>query len=114
MHRLDRAPCRRLALYAKTSLPLRRLPESEDSRHEYLAFVARLKNRMLRLFFLYRSNSSDSEVFEVLSSEIDSLLQKYPAAKVSIFGDCNAHLTGNDLFILVAPTLKSGSPSICK
>ena len=43
-HRLDRAPCHGLALYAKTSLPLRRLKDVEDPRHEYLAFIAPLKN----------------------------------------------------------------------
>ena len=43
------------------------------------------------MFFVYRSPSSDSEVFEVLSSKIDSLLQKYPAAEVAVFGDFNVH-----------------------
>ena len=42
-------------------------------------------------FFVYRSPSSDSEVFYVLSTKIDSLLQKYPAAEVTVFGDFNVH-----------------------
>ena len=91
LHRLDRAPCHGLALYAKTSLPLRRLLESEDSRHEYLAFIAPLRSRTVLMFFVYRSPSSDSEVFDVLSTKIDSLLQKYPAAEVTVFGDLNVH-----------------------
>ena len=41
-HRMDKAPSHGLALFAKTSLPLRRLRESEDPRHEYLAFLAPL------------------------------------------------------------------------
>ena len=43
------------------------------------------------LFFLYRSPSSDCEVLEVLSKQIDSLLQKYPGAQVAVFGDFNVH-----------------------
>lgn len=93
LHRLDKAPCHGLALYAKTSLPLRRLHDSEDPRHEYLAFIAPLRSITLLLFFLYRSPSSDSEIFEVISSKIDSLLQKYPAAEVAVFGDFNVHNT---------------------
>ena len=91
LHRLDKAPCHGLALYAKTSLPLRRLQDSEDPRHDYLAFIAPLKGITLLLFFLYRSPSTDSEVFEVISSKIDTLLQRYPAAEVAVFGDFNVH-----------------------
>ena len=53
LHRLDKAPCHGLALYARTSLPLRRLIEFEDRRHEYLAFIAPLPTTTLLLFFLY-------------------------------------------------------------
>ena len=91
LHRLDKAPCHGLALYAKTNLPLRRLRDAEDPRHEYLAFTAPLKGTTFLLFFLYRSPSSDSEVFEVISNKIDTLLQKYPAAEVAVFGDFNVH-----------------------
>ena len=58
-HRLDKAPCHGLALFAKTSLPLRRLKDSEDSRHEYLAFIAPLPSTTYLLFFLYRSHPND-------------------------------------------------------
>ena len=50
-HRMDKAPCHGLVLFAKTSLPLRRLRESEDSRHEYLAFLAPLPITTLILIF---------------------------------------------------------------
>ena len=93
LHRLDKAPCHGLALYAKTSLPLRRLHDSEDPRHDYLAFIAPLKSMTFLLFFLYRSPSSDSEVFEVISNKLDTLLQRYPAAEVAVFGDFNVHNT---------------------
>ena len=93
LHRLDKAPCHGLALYAKTCLPLRRLFDSEDPRHEYLAFLAPLRSSTLLLFFLYRSPSSDNAIFDVLSSKIDALLQKYPAAEVAVFGDFNVHNT---------------------
>ena len=43
------------------------------------------------MFFVHRSPSSDSEVFDVPSTKIDSLLQKYPAAEVTVFGDLNVH-----------------------
>ena len=91
LHRFDKAPSHGLALYSKTSLPLRRLQESEDPRHEYLAFLAPLRNVTFLLFFLYRSPSSDCEVLEVISNKVDLLLQKYPAAEVAVFGDFNAH-----------------------
>ena len=90
-HRFDKAPCHGLALYAKTNLPLRRMKQSEDPRHEYLAFIAPLKNVTFLLFFLYRSPSADSEVFDVISTKIDALLQRYPAAEVAVFGDFNVH-----------------------
>ena len=91
LHRLDRAPCHGLALYAKTSLPLRRLTSAEDSRHEYLAFIAPLPSVTLVLFFLYRSPSTDCEVLNVISNKLDSILQQYPTAEVAIFGDFNVH-----------------------
>ena len=50
-------------------------------------------------FFVYRSPSSDSEVFEVLSTTIDSLLQKCPAAEVTVYGDFNVH--NREWFILL-------------
>ena len=50
-HRLDRSSSHGLALFAKTSLPLRRLRESEDPRHEYLAFIAPLQCVTMILFF---------------------------------------------------------------
>ena len=59
LHRLDRSPCHGLALFAKTSLPLRRLKDSENSRHEYLAFIAPLRSATFLFFFVYRSPSSD-------------------------------------------------------
>ena len=90
-HRFDKAPCHGLALYAKANLPLRRMKQSEDPRHEYLAFIAPLKNVTFLLFFLYRSPSADSEVFDVISTKIDALLQRYPAAEVAVFGDFNVH-----------------------
>ena len=92
-HRLDRAPCHGLALFAKTSLPLRRIKDSEDSRHEYLAFVAPLPSITYLLFFLYRSPSSDCEVLNVISDKIDVLRLKYPTAEVAVFGDFNVHNT---------------------
>ena len=91
LHRLDKAPCHGLVLYAKTSLPLRRMQDSEDPRHEYLAFIAPLSNVTLLLFFLYKPPSSGSEIFEVISDKIDVLLKRYPAAEVAVFGDFNVH-----------------------
>ena len=91
VHRLDNAPCHGLAVFAKTSLPLRRLSDHEDRRHEYLAFLAPLQKMTFLLFFLYRSPSSDCEVLDVISKQIDSLLQKYPQAQVAVFGDFNVH-----------------------
>ena len=93
LHRLDKAPCHGLALFAKPSLPLVRLSEYEDCRFEFLPFVAHLEKSILLLFFLYRSPSATSEVFEVISDKIDSLLAKYPSAQVAVFGDFNVHNT---------------------
>ena len=90
-HRMDKAPCHGLGVYAKTSLPLRRLRSSEDPRHEYLAFIAPLQKTTLLLFFLYRSPSTNADIFNVLSDKIDSLLQEYPSAEVAVFGDFNVH-----------------------
>ena len=90
-HRMDKAPSHGLALFAKTSLPLRRLRESEDPRHEYLAFLAPLPSTTLILFFLYRSPSTDCEILSVISDKLDSLLQRYPTAEVAVFGDFNVH-----------------------
>ena len=93
LHRLDKAPCHGLALFAKPSLPLVRLSEYEDSRFEFLPFIAHLEKSTLLLFFLYRSPSATSEVFDVISDKIDSLLGKYPSAQVAVFGDFNVHNT---------------------
>lgn len=91
LHRLDRAPCHGLVVYAKTSLPLRRLCAAEDSRHDYLAFIAPLQRTTQLLFFLYRSPSTNAEIFTALSDKIDTLLQEYPSAEVAVFGDFNVH-----------------------
>ena len=88
---MDEAPSHGLALFAKASLPLRRLKESEDPRHEYLAFLAPLPSTTLILFFLYRSPSTDCEILNCISDKLDSLLQRYPAAEVAVFGDFNVH-----------------------
>ena len=91
LHRLDRAPSHGLALFAKKSLPLRRLTQAEDTRHEYLAFIAPLPRITLLMFFLYRSPSTDCEMINVISDKLDYLLQQYPSAEVAVFGDFNVH-----------------------
>ena len=91
LHRVDKAPSHGLALFAKTSLPLRRLTEFEDSRHEYLTFIAPFRGITFILFFLYRSPSTDCEVINVISDKLDCLLQRYPSAEVAVFGDFNVH-----------------------
>ena len=45
------------------------------------------------LFFLYRLPSTNSGIFDVVSDKVDSLLGKYPAAEVIVFGDFNVHNT---------------------
>ena len=74
LHRMDKAPSHGLALLAKSSLPLRRLRESEDPRHEYLAFLAPLPNITFILFFLYRSPSTDCEILNCISDKLNNLL----------------------------------------
>ena len=91
LHRLDKAPCHGLALFAKPGLPLVRLTEYEDHRFEFLPFVAHFEKSTMLLFFLYRSPSTDSVVLDVVSDKIDSLLAKYPSAQVAVFGDFNVH-----------------------
>ena len=91
LHRLDRAPCHGLALFSRPNLPLVRLTEYEDQEHEYLVFVVHFEGSTLLLFFLYRSPSTNSQIFDVLSDKVDSLLGKYPAAEVAVFGDFNVH-----------------------
>ena len=91
LHRLDRSPCHGLAVFAKPGLPLVRLTEYEDSNHEFLSFACHLEQTTHLLFFLYRSPSATSDIFDVISDKIDSLLTKYPSAKVSVFGDFNVH-----------------------
>ena len=91
LHRLDKAPCHGLAVYTKPSLPLVHMSEHEDSRFEFLSFVAHLKKSTLLLFFLYRSPSATCEILDVISDKLDNLLAKYPSAQVAIFGDFNVH-----------------------
>lgn len=91
LHRLDRAPCHGLAVFSSPNLPIVRLTEYEDQEHEYVAFVAHFEGSTQLLFFLYRSPSANSEIFDVLSDKIDTLLGKYPAAEVVVFGDFNVH-----------------------
>ena len=91
-HRLDKSSSHGLALFAKSTLPLRRSKVSEDPRHEYLAFIAPLQSVTMILFFLYRSpSSSDCTILDVISDKIDSLLTEYPNAEVAVFGDFNVH-----------------------
>ena len=74
LHRMDKSPCHGLVVFAKNSLSLRRLKDSEDPRYEYLTFVAPLQSSTFILFFLYRSPSSNCELLNVVSDKIDGLL----------------------------------------
>ena len=50
--------------------------------------------------------SECSTVFAARSTKIDSLLQKYPAAEVAVFGDVHNREWLTLVFIFVAPTLQ--------
>ena len=91
LHRQDKAPCHGLAVFVKPNLPLVRLTDYEDPRHEFLAFVTHFDGSTLILFFIYRSPSVNSEVFDVVSDKIDILMTKYPSAEIAVFGDFNVH-----------------------
>ena len=62
------------------SLPLVRLADYEDPRHEFLVFVAHINGSTLLLFYVYRSPSVNCEVFDVISYRIDSFVTKCPSS----------------------------------
>ena len=58
-----------------------------------MVFVAHFESCTQLLFFVYRSPSANSDVFDVISDKIDSLQIKYPSAEIAVFGDFNVHNT---------------------
>ena len=79
-----------LAVYVKEELHFARDLSLENSADSYLCFRLALL-RLSYFFFLYRSPSSLSRVFDSISSNIDEVHSINPLAHVFVFGDFNVH-----------------------
>ena len=80
-----------LAVYVKERLPFARDLSLENSADSYLYFRLALLHSVSNFFFLYRSPSALSTVFDSISSNIDEVLSINPSANVFVFGDFNVH-----------------------
>ena len=79
-----------LAIYVKEGLPFAQDLSLENSADSYLCFRLALLHSVSYFFFLYRSPSALSTVFDSISSNIDEVLSINPSA-VFVFEDFNVH-----------------------
>ena len=81
-----------LMIYFKSSLPVSRQPNLEQSDQPFMCFRLSLLHSTSYLFFLYRSPSNqDCSVLEAISSSIDRAFSQHPTANIFVCGDFNVH-----------------------
>ena len=80
-----------LTVYVKEGLPFAWDLSLENSADSYLCFQLALLHSVSYFFFLYRSPSSLSTVFDSISSNIEEVLSINPSANVFVFGDFKVH-----------------------
>ena len=89
--REDRPPHHGLCLYIHSSLTAQRCPQFEDSNHEFISLRLILPSSSKIVFFIYRSPSANSNIFSVISDQIDKALIAHPNTEIVVAGDFNIH-----------------------